>query len=147
MKLEDLIKRIDANSLGEFLRAASFPEQYKNNILYYGCYSTFDFPKKAKLFDTAEREQYWYSIENNGFPYYGALVAAKEQAELGRGWKFNIDGYLVECCYYWDGDGTLSFKIYNREDSKPIAEIINTDCKKKYYWEHVDDYRKKRYLK
>jgi hypothetical protein len=147
MNLEDFIKRIDANSLGEFLRAATFREHGTgpNGNWNYGCYTCFEFHKEAEPMDEREREEYWYSFENEGPPYNEAIERAKEATELGSGCIFELDGYKIECCYYWDGDGTLSFKIYNDPDT-PLASIINTDCKKPHEWEHLAEYNKKRKL-
>lgn len=133
MSLEDLLKRIDANALGEFLRAATFVGEG------IGCYNSFDLVPEALEFQFKTRRAFWYSTRRNDGPPYGErLDFAREAAELGRGCTYEIDGYRIDMCYYWDGDGILAFKVYN-PDNACIANIINGDCKKPSCWEHMFD--------
>lgn len=60
---------------------------------------------------------------------------AKDQQMQGFVSKFYCDTYGLEIYLYWDGDGTIVFR-HKAED----WVLYNTDMKKDYEWEWVDEH-------
>src|SRR6266566_3252300 len=123
--LENIFRQIDADALGEFLRATTFKYHGGDSIhnWQYGCYSTFDFIDDAELLDDNARLSFWRELENKSTDGFiidepdsvireEDEVRAKEATEKrGQGCIYDLEGYRIECCYYWDGDGTLAFRV------------------------------------
>ena len=125
-----------ANTLGEFMRDFMFPPKNDHDV---GCYSTFDVrdgcvrmlkpaAKEAlkKFIPEPEDDEDWWvdTEEPNGYYFY------HEECDI-----------TILMVYFWDGDGTLCFGLYQGKpgaNSIPFRKVINNDCKKDYVWEDVD---------
>ena len=111
----------DPNVLGEHLREETFVGEG------YGCYSTFDVRPDAedlgheaamKFFDVDPSADWPLDVQFEGR-------------------RFRYQGLIIDCFWYWDGDGTLAFRI-----THPLLGLLrvieNNDCKKAYYWDDAD---------
>lgn len=133
----DLLKFIaeaGADTVGEFLREVTFPGEG------IGCYGNFDVgPDDAVEWSDLRRRKFWC----DGYPaplHREDEEMCEDWAEMGKGYTFSFDGTLrVDVCWFWDGDGTLSFRVFDRHKTAdgPIRWIENTDCKKDYGWGEV----------
>lgn len=99
-----------------------------------GCYDNFDVnPEFQELtIDTYRQEMdFWMNMGIRGEHLHEILN------ELGgSSIYFYVNGPTrVYAAWYWDGDGTLAFDIYNINGEH--IKIINNDCKKNYTWEVV----------
>jgi hypothetical protein len=138
LNIDNILKQIDANAVGEFLRAITFVND--GSEFSYGCYSSFDTIPEATQLSREDRVTFWLSqppapkwLYMNPEPI--EKEDAEEQADQGEGCVYNINNYRIEMCYYWYGDGTLSFRVYKGMET--IAHIQNTDCKKAHEWEDL----------
>lgn len=96
------------DAVGECLRSVFFDEEKGK---HKGCYSTFDWaPGVEPLEPVMVDQEDW--------------LGEDEDLKWTRGRK---DGF--ECRYFWDGDGTLAFRLPNGQ------WLVNSDCKKSYGWE------------
>ena len=111
LKVWELL-RYRPSVFGECLRHLFF-EQDEG----YGCYSTFDVRDGVK---SLPDEPVYFEDEDDE-PIYIYKCFEAEVEGLG----------VVKMAYYWDGDGTLEFRL---PDGK---ELINSDCKKDYTWEFI----------
>lgn len=115
MKLEQfigsrLLSSQDINTVGEALRGACFDGEG------LGCYSNFDL---VDGFDPIECDDLLIKTL-----CCGCFAKTKDAKRIR---AFHHDEIGVSVFWYWDGDGTLIFKIGDRL-------IYNSDCKKDYNW-------------
>lgn len=105
------------DAVGEYLRSSFFDEKeigdpelgpYRET----GCYSTFEWREDVYILE----ELPVCAEDSDIFP----------DLKWTRGQK---DG--IECRYYWDGDGTLAFRLPDG------TWLVNTDCKKDHDWQLV----------
>lgn len=114
----------DPNVLGEHLREVTFVGEG------YGCYDTFDVRPDAE--DLGHEEAMKFIMGDADASEDWAL-----DAERFEGRRFRYQGLIIDCFWYWDGDGTLAFRI-----THPLLGLLrvieNDDCKKSYCWDDVD---------
>jgi hypothetical protein len=127
----DLFVSGNPNLVGELLRGAAFVEEF-------GCYSCFEVRDDAVKWSDDALRDFWREIISKkgnaaGFSPEELEEEALEYAELGAGYTFTFDRYTIEMAWYWDGDGSLLFHIYDLDD-QPIRSLSNGDCKKDYVW-------------
>lgn len=112
---------VNPSAIGEALRSSFFDEKLvksrNGDYRETGCYSTFDWQKDVEVLP-----QIPVCTDFNGED------VVFEEMKWTRGQKNGI-----ECRWYWDGDGTLAFKL---PDGRWLA---NTDCKKDHEWFLADD--------
>lgn len=127
--LASAILDLEANELGETLRALTFPDEG------YGCYSTFEVRRPALKWSRGRCLAFWVSLgyDDNDDP--DDLDRAGECADLGEGFTWQLDGLTVGVCWFWDGDGTLAF---DARAGRSRRFVVNTDCKKDYGWDDVE---------
>jgi hypothetical protein len=94
--------------VGEYLRYTFFNEQSERDI---GCYTVFDWREGVRPLSDEPVD-------------LGDWIGMGDKPCWTRGEK---DG--IECRYYWDGDGTLAFKLVDGR------WLVNTDCAKPTGWE------------
>lgn len=121
----DLLRYGDDNAIGELLRDITFPEEG------YGCYTTFVVRADARQWSPRERLKYW---KKTLLGCEDLHELAKDFTGLGSGYSYEIDHHRIDVCWYWDGDGTLTFLVYDPEGN-PMRLLRNDDCKKSYRWE------------
>lgn len=100
----------------------------------YGCYSTFEVREAARKWAHRERVNWW-----RGFGYGDdeeSGTTAKEAADMGAGYSYEIGGYQINVCWFWDGDGILTFEVCD-STGYVLRRLENNDCKKSYRWEDV----------
>ena len=105
------------NEVGELLRGLFFKQNREKGEL--GCYSSFDLQDGVEelpktLVDEEEEDDQWKLYWSN--------------------FQKTIEGKTIKMSYYWDGDGELVFFF---EDG---SALVNSDCKKDYYWEYYKSY-------
>lgn len=103
---------INPNAVGEYLRSEFFAED-PDEAFSIGCFSVFEWREGVE------------SLVN--LP----LSCGDEGCGPGAFWTRGLKDD-IECRYYWDGDGTLAFRL---PDGK---WLVNHDCKKDHEWELVD---------
>lgn len=91
------------NAVGELLRKEFFAEEI-------GCYSCFDWAEGVESLPDLRETDCW-----------------GELAIWHRGRK-KIGETLIECRYFWDGDG---FLVFGFPDG---TWLVNYDCKKNHGW-------------
>lgn len=114
------------NLLGELLRHLCFIP--KNET---GCYSTFLLEDGFKKISTSSEEGKKICeilFNSKGKAIYEEEYSLDDEINEFKPRIFKKDDVTV--AWYWDGDGTLYFKVDDKE-------IINFDCKKNYEWEWV----------
>lgn len=124
----DIFKDQNANRVGEALRYWSF---LANNG-HLGCYESFDV---ASYFQKVSRGIYYKRAKEIILPndtdkitcFFYHQKAIKE---------LNIEAMVIVLAWYWDGDGTLYFRVKN---DKQDIELFNTDCKDTTYWQWVKE--------
>lgn len=126
--LGEMVVRASDDVLGELLRDVIFTGEG------YGCYSTFDVRDDAREWSEAERREFWAAIYNRDIAYEADELPQliEEATAMGKGYTWPLGDLAVECCWYWDGDGTLCFRVLDGEDV--LRFISNDDCKKDYGW-------------
>lgn len=115
-----VVKQLDDDHLGEVLRSLFFHGDG------FGCYQNFDAPAGAREWYLDEPLAFWHTLEHEDQEWVSFA------AEHGQGYTWDIGGLTVDACWYWDGDGTLSFRV--RYGDRVIRWITNGDCKKDYNW-------------
>lgn len=120
MSLADrLLREVDSNVVGELLRDLTFLGEG------YGCYSNFSVRSGARKWYPRQRRDWWQALGVDE-------ECLDEVAFLGEGYTFDLDGYLIDVCWFWDGDGTLTFCVSREADV--LRTLYNGDCKKDYGW-------------
>lgn len=112
-KIIDTQTTDDPNIFGEALREYCFKEEY-------GCYSCFDLIDGFKKVKSITKYQYIFDLllsEYSDIFNYTPLI-------------YKYKNIII--AWYWDGDGTLFIQEGERK-------AINTDCKKSYTWEWIDE--------
>lgn len=117
--LESSVMKLDANVMGELLRAFTFVGDG------YGCYENFQVRSDATELTRIDRINYWSEI------YEYSDETASEAADLGKAYMFKVGGLRIECFWFWDGDGFLSFTV---DDHGNVKTVFNDDCKKPHNW-------------
>lgn len=124
---------VNPSAIGEALRSSFFDEKMvksrNGNYRETGCYSAFDWKADVEVLpELPLHTGHNHPPAEVGKPddYCGACM------DLGMTWKRGQkDG--IECRWYWDGDGTLAFKL-------PDGRwLVNTDCKKDHEWFLTED--------
>lgn len=128
-KRVDVWTEEDPNLLGEALRLWSF----KGSNGERGCYETFEV--NDCLIELKEGKYYNRAKEILCPEFDSMKVYSFEHPEIKDNY-FHIKPYTIIVGWYWDGDGTLYFRIINEEKD---VEILNSDCKKDYYWEQINE--------
>jgi hypothetical protein len=125
-KTVDLLETEDPNEFGEALRNYCFV----GNCEQTGCYSTFDLipqlkeVKFGKIYEEARKMLLSEDDDEEIRVFYWEVKGKDCYIE-----KYKIcEPFELVCAWFWDGDGFLYFRYKNRA-------VINTDCKKDYYWE------------
>jgi hypothetical protein len=110
---------LSVDMVGEMLRSWAFTEAC-------GCYSCFDliegFDQRPMTPAIAERLM--------GRPVNPQSADDDDQDILKRGF-YAVHDNGIEVAWYWDGDGTLWFRVPGE------IEVVNSDCKKDYEWKLV----------
>jgi len=130
-----------ANFLGEQYRQKSFiPDKYGND---FGCYSTFDTEKSFKQINiSTKNKKHFKNIKKmiNIIVYNNTKdMLLKYPEDIDNNVQYIKEAIAYDRFYYskkldlylawhWDGDGTLIFIDKNNKI------VVNTDCKKDYYW-------------
>ena len=122
-----ILRMADPCAVGEILRELTFVG------MGYGCYSTFDVRDGAREWTREQRYDYWIALGYEDDEEWGKV--ATEAADNGQGYTYELDGYRIDVCWEWDGDGTLTFVV--RRDGEILRCLYNGDCKKANRW--VDD--------
>lgn len=123
-----MVVHAEPNTVGERLREETFAGEG------YGCYSTFELRDDARIWTADEQRRFWLDVDR---------IAREDPEELelmveaGQGCTFSLEGLTVEAGWWWEGDGTLCFRITD-QDGQVLRRIINTDCKKSYDWQELD---------
>lgn len=133
----------DPNIVGELLREICFVKQQPED---YGCYSTFDLTVDFQLApDDVRKEVYdifWpkrmtladfdgtFDLPDGETP---ESVLARQQEELDS-YDIWVDNHGITTAWFWDGDGTLLFRVKNTFGE---LTVINTDCKSPNKWRFV----------
>lgn len=125
--LAEAILNLDADDLGETLRALTFTGEG------IGCFSTFEVRRPASRWGRALRVALWTALDYDD-PDDADRVS--ECADLGEGYTWKLDDLLVHVCWFWDGNGTL---VFDARSGRARRLIVNTDCKKDYGWEDEPD--------
>jgi hypothetical protein len=124
----DIFKDQNANRVGEALRYLSFLSH--NGQL--GCYESFDV---ASYFKKVSRGIYYKRAKEiilpNDTDKISCFVYHQDARKL-----LCIEETIVVLAWYWDGDGTLYFRVKN---NKQDIELFNTDCKDTTYWQWVKE--------
>lgn len=128
-QLEEFFKQADPDVVGEMLREITF---VKNRSDEFGCYSTFEVIKSAREANFEERTDFWRRFRVSSEEDY-----AEDFANLGQGYTYLFMGFIINVCWYWDGDGCLVFEILNEDYGNMIRCVVNNDCKKNYRWKNV----------
>lgn len=121
-----------ANAAGELLRKLTFPGEG------FGCYTQYEIRDDAREWDAEERAGFWRYLGYEYDPEEG-FDEAEDLASMGRGCTFEFGPYTVDCCWYWDGDGTLCYVVWSdgQRTGDPVRAISNNDCKKDYNWDDL----------
>lgn len=121
--LSDLISDLEnPNALGEALRALTFPGEG------FGCYSNFETRVDTDEWATESRRAFYADYVHNEDA--GDL---EDAVQAGRSFSSSSDGYRIECCWFWDGDGILCYAVY--AGPVLVRALENWDCKKNYVWQ------------
>lgn len=124
-----ILRTADPCAVGEILRDLTFVGEG------YGCYTNFDVREDAVEWSTERRRDYWQALGYDEDPDEEWGMIASEAAANGRGFTYELDGYRIDVCWEWDGDGTLTFVVWR--DGEILRCLYNGDCKKSNRW--VDD--------
>jgi hypothetical protein len=131
------------DAIGEALRSRFFDEKIERTrdgreYRQIGCYQTFDWRSEvAPLPDLPLSD---HNHPQGDEPQDLCWGCTADDAVWIRG-EMLVEGELgspqavrpIECRYFWDGDGTLAFKL-------PDGRwLINDDCKKDHGWELHDE--------
>ena len=113
---------LNPDAVGEYLRSKFFDEKsrpYGDGHTYKetGCYDTFDWQKDVTPMDmTSVDTSNSLGDDDLGWTRGSKLISTDDIP------------VIIECWYYWDGDGTLGFLL-------PDGQFLcNTDCKKDHGW-------------
>src|SRR3989338_753088 len=113
------LKKLGPNGLGEALRDITFVGEG------FGCYENFTVRKDAREWTRKEvaslAKERLERIDDDDFI-----------ARAGKGYTFQEGTATVDVFWYWDGDGTLYFRV--RDGNETIGEVVNDDCKKGHGW-------------
>lgn len=122
-----ILKKVHTDGLGEALRTFTFVGDG------YGCYENFDVRPdatplseeqlKTLLAATTPRSRGWSEEE---------WIAEKQTYSRCEGYSFKEGNLTIEAFWFWDGDGTLYFRV--KEGDTIIREIVNRDCKNDHEW-------------
>jgi hypothetical protein len=123
------------DAVGEHLRREFFQHDAPGTV---GCCDTFDWKHGVKELPDEQIAAHNHAPEEetdalcDGCLYKGLQWKRGEKAILlDTGWNAAI----IECRYWWDGDGTLAFRLPNG------MWLINEDCKKRSGWSLSEDLR------
>ena len=131
---ENITKRLvdftskNPDVLGEFLRDYFF-DQSENNL---GCYSTFDVRDGIEKIPFDEEHFYMLFGRYPG-DYVDPCFGFDDNEVLEHGSAYYDPKTNTTMCYYWDGDGSLAFKLHTKPNK--VLVVYNDDCKHKYGWE------------
>lgn len=133
-----LLFNAEPNSVGEVLRAITFPAHRKGDEYHeVGCYTTFDHREDATPIEGPELVELC-EIYIGGAPEAGDAEADLEfEDEMSYALNgataihFVEGGVSVDCFWHWDGDGYLLYRVRYQGSERAIA---NSDCKKNYGW-------------
>jgi hypothetical protein len=118
-ELMTFLKKLPPCGLGEALRAITFVGDG------FGCYSDFNVRTDATPWSREQIKSFVGDNDDSDF-----IVKAAE------GYTFQEGGVTIDAFWYWDGDGTLQFRV--KEGGKVIREVTNTDCKQDCGWEEIE---------
>lgn len=127
--LQELVARTSPDVLGELLRDLTFVGEG------FGCYSTFDVRDDAREWSEEDRRTFWRWCNRADRHFEpGELDEIIEDAtKMGSGYSWMLGELVIDCCWYWDGDGTLCFRVLNEAEGV-VRLVVNDDCKKDYRW-------------
>jgi hypothetical protein len=114
----ETIRTGDPNLVGELLRAQTFTEHDPSNGPF-GCYTTFVVRDDATPWAPEQLEAFY--------------AAYTDESPDASGYTFRLDDLIVDCCWFWDGDGVLCYAVWR--GSELVRAIENWDCKKNYVWQ------------
>lgn len=121
-----ILRTADPCAVGEILRELTFVGDG------YGCYSDFTVRKGAREWSRDERANYWIAYGYDEDPEDEWSWTADAASDMGQGYTYELDGYRIDVCWYWDGDGTLTFVVWRGDEV--LRCLTNTDCKKPNHW-------------
>lgn len=124
-KLSTLLNRLGNNGVGEVLRAITFVGNG------YGCYENFYVRSDATPWSDEHMEAFIRKVFPNHIDDLDCLEGA------ARGYTFQEGSLRIDVFWYWDGDGTLYFRV--EDDGATVQELINTDCKHDDKWAELED--------
>lgn len=127
---EGMLRFGDANAVAELLREQLFIGDG------LGCYYNFDVLTDAREWSEEERKQFFCEIGYIDPADRDEWNDWQEVAARSHGYSFNLDPYQIEAAWYWDGDGTLCFRVWH--NGELLRSLINYDCKKPYRWEESE---------
>ena len=113
-KLEVDVHSLPADVVGEMCRALFWPPKKEFD---FGCYSNFEYGEDVVAFPTVLESAETDLKDNEDFGSMHDIVWNRAK------WKG-----LIECRWFWDGDGTLIFIFPDG------SSLENSDCKKDYGW-------------
>lgn len=109
----------DSNTVGEVLRGWSFRESL-------GCYSCFDL---IPGFKDVKINEYYIATPLKLFAPHNNDYRKEVKEKMSLYYHKERD---VLVSWYWEGDGELYFNAGG-------IEVFNSDCKKDYTWEFVEE--------
>lgn len=122
------------NRIGETLREITFVGGPHD----YGCYTTFDVRSDAVELSNKDVLDFFYDeCINRGSNETDAIDFIDDMRHGSpQGYTYSLQGgdIIVECYWYWDGDGTLIFAVTDTKTGEE-KQYENTDCKKSNTWE------------
>lgn len=124
-KLSTLLNKLGDNGVGEVLRAITFVGSG------YGCYENFEVRPDATPWSAEHLEAFIGKVFPNHLDDLDSLKG------VAKGHTFQEGSIRVDVFWYWDGDGTLYFRV--EEDGATVRELINTDCKHDDEWVELED--------
>ena len=113
----------DPNMMAEIIRARLWPdveERYSFPSIPDWAQQPWD-DKECQLFlrlNQPDRENHW------------------EMECSHVGFRTMVDDIMVDVFCAWDGDGIMYISLYGSHKSRAL--LVNTDCKRSYGWERVN---------
>lgn len=124
----DIFNEQNANKVGEALRYWLFLAH--NGQL--GCDESFDV---APYFKKVSRGIYYKRAKEIILPNdTDKITCFVYHQDVRKLWC--IEEMVIVLAWYWDGDGTLYFRVKDKDND---IEVLNTDCKDTTYWQWVKE--------
>lgn len=137
-ELASFVAKMNPDALGETLRGMTFVGEG------FGCYENFEVRQDAIPWSEEERRSFirenlvMLDPNEKNIEFISEVVDEREitfMAAAGEAYTFTEGGLTVDVFWYWDGDGTLAFRVRNGEEV--VGFVVSDDCKKDHKWENV----------